>query len=198
MADTSPHSTAVKTSRRAFLDRVCKGMALSVVPFLHYVTNPRLHAQSSIEARLTAMGVTLPPVPTPAANYVPYLIENGFAYIAGQLPFRDGEIVYPGKVPADVSIEQGQEAAKRCAINIIAALKGACEGDLNRVRRCMRLEGFVASNNGFNGQSAVVNGASDFMAEVFGEAGRHTRVAVGVNELPLNACIEVSAVFAID
>jgi len=79
MADTSPHSTAKKTSRRAFLDRVCKGMALSVVPFLPAVTSSSLHAQGSIEARLTAMGITLPPVPTPAANYVPYLTENGFA-----------------------------------------------------------------------------------------------------------------------
>jgi enamine deaminase RidA (YjgF/YER057c/UK114 family) len=151
-----------------------------------------------IDGRLAELGVTLPQPPAPLANYVAWQVQNGFAYIAGQIPMRDGQLLHPGSVPNEVSIEQGREAARQCAINILAALKGACDGNLDRVRQCMRLEGFVASAAGFNEQPAVVNGASDFMVEVFGDAGRHTRVAVGVNELPLNACVEVSAIFAID
>jgi len=162
------------------------------------LSGPIAFAAGRIDARLLELGIDLPPVPAPVANYVAYVVENGFAYIAGQIPFRDGDLIYPGKVPNEVSIEQGREAAKQCAVNIIAALKGACAGDLDRVRQCMRLEGVVASNDGFNQQPAVVNGASDFMVEVFGDAGRHTRTAVGVNELPLNACVEISAIFAID
>lgn len=155
-------------------------------------------AAGTIDARLLELGIDLPPPPAPVANYVAYVVENGFAYIAGQIPFRDGSLIYPGKVPTDVTVEQGREAAKQCAINIIAALKGACDGDLDRVRQCMRLEGVVASADGFNQQPAIVNGASDFMVEVFGDAGRHTRTAVGVKELPLNASVEISAIFVID
>lgn len=103
----------------------------------------------------------------------------------------------PGKVPTDVSLEEGQAAAKQCAINLIAAAKAACEGDLSRVQRCVRLQGFVASADDFDGQSQVMNGASDFMVEVFGDAGRHTRLALGANVLPLNASVEISGVFAI-
>jgi enamine deaminase RidA (YjgF/YER057c/UK114 family) len=155
-------------------------------------------AAEAVPRRLRELGIELPEVPAPVANYVPWVRENGFVYLAGQIPFLDGELMSPGKVPVDVSIEAGRAAARQCGINLIAALNAACEGDLNKVRRCMRLDGFVASSPGFNQQPAVVNGASDLMVEVFGDAGRHSRTAVGVNELPLNACVEVAAVFVID
>ena len=155
-------------------------------------------ATGTVESRLQQLGVTLPEVARPVANYAPYAVANGFAFIAGQIPMRDGELMHPGKIPTDVSPEQGQEAARQCAINIIAALKVACDGDLDQVRRCVRLQGFVASADDFTEQSQVVNGASDLIVDVFGEAGLHTRLAIGVNTLPLNACVEVSGIFALD
>ena len=154
-------------------------------------------AAGQIDARLEELGVTLPEVPPPVANYVPYAVANGFVYAAGQLAFKDKELMHPGKVPIDVSVEQAQAAARQCAINLIAAVKAALDGDLDRVQRCVRLQGFVASADDFNEQSKVMNGASDFMVEVFGDAGRHTRLAVGTNTLPLNASVEVSGIFAI-
>ena len=181
-----------QSSRRLFLQSsllLAGGLASQSIP---------VYAAGRIDARLSQLGIVLPEPPAPVANYVAYKLENNFAYIAGQIPFRDGNLLYPGTVPDTVSIEQGREAAQQCAINILAALKGACGGDLDRVRQCMRLEGFVASGDGFTQQPAVVNGASDFMVEVFGDAGRHTRTAVGVKALPLNACVEVSAIFIVD
>ncbi|MFN3163335.1 MAG: RidA family protein [Pseudohongiellaceae bacterium] len=136
--------------------------------------------------------------PAPVANYVPWVREDNFVYLSGQLPFLDGELLYPGKVPVDVSVDEGRAAARQSGINLISALNSACEGDLNRVRRCLRIDGYVASAPGFAQQSAVVNGVSGLMVEVFGDAGRHSRTAVGANELPLNACVEVAAVFMID
>lgn len=155
-------------------------------------------AAGEIDARLQDLGIVLPEVAPPVANYTPHAVENGFAYIAGQIAFRDGELLHPGKIPTDVSIEQGQEAARQCAINVIAALKAGCNGDLDRVRRCVRVQGFVASADDFTDQSKVMNGASDLMVDVFGDAGLHTRLAIGTNTLPLDACVEVSAIFAID
>lgn len=181
-----------QSTRRLFLQSsllLAGGLASRSIP---------VYAAGRIDARLSQLGIVLPEPPAPVANYVAYKLENNLAYIAGQIPFRDGNLLYPGTVPDTVSIEQGREAAQQCAINILAALKGACGGDLDRVRQCMRLEGFVASGDGFTQQPAVVNGASDFMVEVFGDAGRHTRTAVGVKALPLNACVEVSAIFIVD
>jgi len=128
---------------------------------------------------------------------VPYRVVGNLAYIAGQLAFKDGELMHPGKVPEEISIEQAQEAAQQCVVNMIAALKAACDGDLDRVQMCLRLEGFVASADDFTQQSQVMNGASNFMVEVFGDVGRHSRIAVGVNTLPLNASVEVAGVFSI-
>lgn len=179
-------------SRRRFLCHSAMGAAgLALLPTVGL-------AAEAVPRRLRELGIELPEVPAPVANYVPWVRENGFVYLAGQIPFLDGELMSPGKVPVDVSIEAGRAAARQCGINLIAALNAACEGDLNKVRRCMRLDGFVASSPGFSQQPAVVNGASDLMVEVFGDAGRHSRTAVGVNELPLNACVEVAAVFVID
>ena len=155
-------------------------------------------AAESISGRLQQLGISLPEVPPPVANYVPFLLQDQFVYIAGQIPFLDGVLIHPGSVPNEVSIENGRAAARQCGINILAALSGALNGNLDRVRQCMRLDGFVASAAGFTQQPAIVNGASDLMVDVFGAAGRHTRTAVGVSELPLNACVEVAAVFIVD
>lgn len=183
-------------SRRQLLGR---GLALAGAALLPLGLGvPALAQRSDVEARLRELGIELPALPAAVANYRPYVAANGLLYIAGQIPRRDGEMLHPGRVPEEVSIEQGQEAARLCAINILAAVKEACAGDWRRVQQCLRLEGFVASSEGFNDQSQVVNGASDLMVEVLGERGRHSRIAVGVNELPLDACVEVAAVFALN
>ncbi|MGM0631691.1 MAG: RidA family protein [Pseudomonadota bacterium] len=148
-------------------------------------------------ARLEALDITLPRLSPAVASYVPYVVDGNEVYISGQLPFRDGALLYPGKIPEDVTVDQGLEAARQCAINILSALNAACDGDLDRVERCLRLEGYVACSDAFTQQSAVVNGASDLMQAVFGERGRHTRIAVGANSLPLNACVEVAGLFRI-
>jgi enamine deaminase RidA (YjgF/YER057c/UK114 family) len=180
----------LRMARRGF---VVAAAGLAVTP----VVASTSRAAGQIDARLQELGVTLPKVSPPVANYVPYVVNGDLAYIAGQLAFRDGELMHPGRVPTDVSIEDAQAAARQCAINLIAALQAACDGDLDRVQRCVQLQGFVASADDFHDQSKVMNGASDFMVEVFGEAGRHTRMAVGTNALPLDASVEVAGVFAI-
>ena len=159
---------------------------------------PAANAAENVAGRLQALGIQLPEPPAPVANYVAYLVQDNFAYIAGQIPFANGELLFPGSVPNEVSVDAARIAARQCGINILAALSGACDGNLDRVRQCMRLDGFVASADGFTQQPQVINAASDLMVEVFGDAGRHTRTAVGVNELPLNACVEISAVFVVD
>lgn len=162
-------------------------------------TMPLALAQGSnrIDSRLAQLGIELPPVPAPVANYVAYQVAGNMAYIAGQIPFLNGELMHPGKVPSQVSVEQAQAAARQCGINMLAALKGACEGDLDRVRQCVRVQGFVASDDDFTAQPTVVNGVSNLMVEVFGDAGKHTRLALGSNTLPLDACVEVSGIFLI-
>ena len=151
-----------------------------------------------IETRLAELGIELPPAPAPLANYVAYVVEGNVAYIAGQIPMNAGTLMHPGKVPSQVTVEQAQAAARQCGINILAALKGACGGDLDRVKRCVRLQGFVASADDFTAQPSVVNAASDLMVEVFGDAGKHTRLALGSNVLPLDSCIEISAMFVLN
>jgi enamine deaminase RidA (YjgF/YER057c/UK114 family) len=146
-----------------------------------------------IESRLQDLGITLPRAAAPAANYVPYVISGHLLFVAGQLPMEAGQIAVTGTLGAGVSLEVGQRAARLCAVNIIAQAKAAL-GDLDRVARIVRLGGFVASANGFTDQSKVVNGASDLMVDVFGDAGRHARAAVGVNVLPLGATVEIDAI----
>lgn len=152
-------------------------------------------AGGRVQGKLDELGIELPPTPAPVANYVAYQVAGNMAYIAGQIPFLNGELIYPGKVPHGITVEQAQIAARQCGINMISALKGACDGDLDRVKQCVRLQGFVASDDSFTGQSTVINGASNLMVDVFGDAGKHTRLAIGVNTLPLNACVEVSGIF---
>jgi enamine deaminase RidA (YjgF/YER057c/UK114 family) len=150
-----------------------------------------------IEARLKELGIVLPTPPAPAANYVPYAIGGNLAFIAGQIPFVDGEVRHKGRLGAEFSVEQGREIARICALNVLAQAKAACGGDLDRVKRCLKVVGFVACVDGFDRQPEVMNGASDLLVEVLGEAGRHARSAVGTNALPRNVPVEVEAIFEI-
>jgi enamine deaminase RidA (YjgF/YER057c/UK114 family) len=150
-----------------------------------------------IEAHLKELGIELPLPPTPSANYAPFVKVGSLVYISGQLPIWNGEVKYVGKIGPEFTIGEGQEAARVCAYNILAVLKTACEGDLNRVQRCIRLGGFVNCLDGFKDQPKVVNGASDLMVALFGEKGRHARAAVGVNSLPLGSVVEIEALFEV-
>lgn len=149
-----------------------------------------------VEKRLAAAGVVLPAAPAPAGNYVPVVVTGRLAVVSGQIASRDGKVAVKGKLGADVTVEQGYEAAKICAINILAQLKAAI-GDLDRVTRCVRLAGFVNCTPDFVDQPKVVNGASDLMALAFGAAGKHARAAIGAPSLPLGTAVEVEALFEI-
>ncbi|KRA81409.1 RidA family protein [Altererythrobacter sp. Root672] len=149
----------------------------------------------SIEARLAELGITLPPAAAPVASYVPVVVSGGTAYVSGQLPFIDGQLA-TGRLGADVTLEQGIAAARACGVMILSQLQTAL-GSLDRVERIVKLEAFVNSTADFTDQAKVANGASDLMAEVFGEAGRHARAAVGVPVLPLGAAVEVDAIVAL-
>lgn len=144
----------------------------------------------SIESRLKELNIVLPEAPKPAGSYVPAVVCERMVFVAGQLPSLNGELKYTGKVGTEVSIESAYEAAKLCAINALGVLK-AYVGDLDKIEQVVRVGGFVNSADGFTMQPKVINGASDFLVEVFGEKGKHARAAVGVNELPLNAAVEV-------
>jgi enamine deaminase RidA (YjgF/YER057c/UK114 family) len=151
-----------------------------------------------IEQRLAELGFKLPAPGAAVANYIPFTIDNNVVIISGQLPMQDGSILYKGKVGIDLSVEQGQDAARLCGLNILTQLKTACQGDLTRVQKCLRLGGFVNCGPDFTNQPKVINGVSDLIVEVFGtEIGRHARAAVGVNALPLGAAVEVEAMFRI-
>lgn len=148
------------------------------------------------ESRLEALGITLPTLAAPVANYVPVVRSGNLLFISGQLPFEDGKVAVTGKLGDTVSDEDGVRAAQLCAINIIAQIKGAI-GDLSKVVRIVKLGGFVASAPDFTGQPAIANGASDLLVAVFGDAGRHARTAAGTNVLPLNAAVEIDAIVEI-
>ncbi len=152
----------------------------------------------TIDEKLTALGLDLPIPPSSVANYIPYKAFGNMVVISGQLPLSDGKVAYKGKVGQDLSLEEGQAAARLCAINILTQLKAACEGNLERVKSCLRVGGFVNCNPDYTDQPKVINGASDFIVEIFGEIGRHARAAVGVNALPLGAAVEVEATFIIE
>ena len=152
---------------------------------------------STVESRLNEMDITVPDAPAPAANYVPWVKSGNMVYVAGQVPFVDGKLTATGHLGDNASVEDGYEQAKICAINLIAQVKAACDGDLDRVVRVVKLGGFVASVPSFSDQPKVVNGCSDLMAEVFGDAGKHARSAVGVPVLPLDAAVEVDAIVAL-
>jgi enamine deaminase RidA (YjgF/YER057c/UK114 family) len=147
----------------------------------------------SIQDKLKSLGITLPQAAAPAANYVPWVISGNQVFVSGQLPMEDGKIAVAGRLGDNVSLEDGQRAARLCAVNILAQARAAL-GDLDRVTRIVRLGGFVASAVSFTDQPKVVNGASDLMVEVFGDKGRHARAAVGVNTLPLGVAVEIDAI----
>jgi enamine deaminase RidA (YjgF/YER057c/UK114 family) len=146
-----------------------------------------------IESRLKSLGVELPPVPAPAANYVPFVISGRQVFVSGQIPVTPEGVKYVGKVGREISIEDGQKAAMICAINILAILKSAA-GDLDRIGRIVKLVGFVNGAPDFIEPQKIVNGASDFLVAVLGEKGRHARSAIGVGTLPFGVAVVVEAI----
>ena len=146
-----------------------------------------------IEARLAAMGITIPDAAAPAANYLPYTRSGNLLFTAGQLPFRDGALTTTGLVGGDVGLEEGQEAAKWCAVNILSQARAAL-GSLDAIRRIVKITVFVASTPDFTSQHLVGNAASDLLVEALGDNGRHARSAVGMACLPLNAPVEIEAI----
>jgi enamine deaminase RidA (YjgF/YER057c/UK114 family) len=146
--------------------------------------------------KLAALGLKLPASPQPQGWYVPVARSGDLVFVSGQLPLRDGAVAVQGRVGEDLSPEQGREAAKLCLLNILAALEGNGV-PLASIRRVVKLTGFVQSAPDFHAQPQVLNAASELMTEIFGEAGRHARAAVGVNALPLNAAVEIEAIFEV-
>ena len=151
----------------------------------------------TIEARLQEKGIDLPAVAPAQGAYVAYITSGNLVFMAGQLPMVNGEIQVKGKLGQDVSLEDGQKAARLCGLNLIAQMKQACGGDLDRVKRVVKLTGFVNAVPDYDAQPKVINGVSELMAEVFGDAGQHARAAVGAGSLPLNAAVEVEAIVEI-
>lgn len=150
-----------------------------------------------IEDRLEALGIELPEPSRPGANYVPYLQSGNLLFLTGQLCHWNGERLFVGKLGAEFDVEQGQKAARVCGLNLVAQLKMALNGNLDRITKTVRLAGYVNSTPDFHGQSQVMNGASDLFLEVFEERGRHTRLAVGVSALPYNVAVEVEGLFEV-
>ncbi|QKD03781.1 RidA family protein [Mesorhizobium loti] len=151
----------------------------------------------TIEKRLSDLGVTLPAAAAPAANYVPYARTGNLLFTAGQLPLKDGKLQASGLLGRDVDTASGKDAAKYCAINILAQAKAAL-GDLEKIRKLVKITVFVASAADFVEQHLVANGASDFLVAALGERGKHARSAVGTASLPLNAAVEIEAIFEVE
>ncbi len=151
---------------------------------------------SAIESRLAELGVTLPDAPAPAANYVPYVQVGDMVHVSGQVSMQDGAFL-TGKLGQDMDAEAGAAAARSCAIGLLAQLKAACGGDLDRLVRVVKLTGFVNSTTDFADQPKVINGASDFLVEALGEAGRHARSAVSAASLPFGVAVEIEGIFQI-
>lgn len=150
-----------------------------------------------LHSKLTELGLTLPAAAAPAANYVPTVLSGNLLFVSGQLPLADGKLLYTGKLGEAVTLEQGQEAARQCALNILAQANRALDGDWSRFVRLVKLTSFVSSTPDFAQQHLVTNGASDLLATVLGEPGRHSRSAVGVAMLPLDAPVEIEAIIEI-
>jgi enamine deaminase RidA (YjgF/YER057c/UK114 family) len=150
----------------------------------------------SIEAKLADLGVTLPDAPAPAANYVPYVQSGELLFVSGQISNDENGLI-TGKLGDDMEIEAGAAAARRCAINLLAQVKAACAGDIDRLVQVVKLTGFVNSTAEFTDQPKVINGASDFLVEALGDAGRHSRSAVSAASLPLGVAVEIEGIFRI-
>lgn len=149
------------------------------------------------ENRLRELGIELPPAQAPVASYVPVVVSSGLAYVSGQVPMAEGKLLWTGKLGAELDLEAGAEAARRCALQALSALRAEL-GSLDRVRRIVKVSVYVASDRGFTDQPKVANGASDLLVQVFGDAGRHARAAVGVAELPLGGPVEVEVVAEVE
>lgn len=152
---------------------------------------------SKIDEKLSSLGITLPTPAAPVANYVGFVKSGNTVFVSGQLPFKDSKLAHIGKVGSQVSPEDAKEAAKLCGIGILAQLKVACDGDLDRVVRCVKLGIFVNGDAEFKDHPAVANGVSDLMVEALGDAGKHARAAVGSGSLPFGVSVEVDAIFEI-
>jgi len=150
----------------------------------------------NIESKLAEMGVTLPEAPAPAANYVPFVISGDLVFVSGQISKDESGLIL-GKLGDNMSIEEGQAAAKVCAINLLAQVKAACGGDLDRLAKVVKLGGFVNATQDFADHPSVINGASDFIGELLGETGAHARAAVGCASLPLGVAVEIEGIFQI-
>ena len=150
----------------------------------------------ALETRLAERGLTLPDAPAPAANYVPWVKSGQQVFVSGQMSQGSGGLIR-GKLGADMSIEQGAEAAQHCALSLLAQLRAAVDGDLSRLERVVKLVGFVNCTSDFTDQPKVINGASDLLVDLLGEAGRHARSAVGVASLPLGVAVEIEAIFEV-
>ena len=147
----------------------------------------------TVENKLMEMGLVLPQAPAPVASYVPAVTVGKLVFVSGTLPMKEGKLIFTGKVGREVTPEQGVEAARQTVLNALATLKNHL-GDLEKIKRIIRLGGFVASSEGFTGQSQVLNGASNLLVALFGEKGKHARAAVGAAELPLNAPVEIELI----
>ena len=155
------------------------------------------NATGRVDAKLADLGITLPTAMPPIANYVPWVQTGTLVVVSGQVPAIDGKIAVTGKVGADLDVAAGQQAARICFTNVLTHLRAACGGDLDRVRRVVRLGGFIACSPSFTAHAQVMNGASDLAVEVFGDAGRHARSTIGVPSLPGDAAVEVEGMFEI-
>ena len=146
-----------------------------------------------IEEKLKQLNIALPTPPKPAGSYIPVVISGNLAFVSGQIPMQDGKVAYTGKVPTERTIEDAQMAAKICAINLLAQLK-ANLGSLDKISKIVRVSGFVNSASDFTEQPKIINAASDLFFEIFGEKGKHSRIAVGVSSLPLNSTVEIDMI----
>ena len=152
----------------------------------------------TIEDNIKKLNINLPNAPDPVGSYVATKIVGKFLYISGQVSINEKGEFIKGKVGKELNLEEGYEAAKRCAFNIVSQAKKACGNDLSRIKSCIKLTGYVNSTDNFTDQPKIINGASDFISSVFGEIGKHTRAAVSVNSLPLGVAVEVDAIFELN
>jgi enamine deaminase RidA (YjgF/YER057c/UK114 family) len=150
-----------------------------------------------IDARLKELDITLPKAASPVANYVPFVVTGNLVFVSGQVTLGSNGLEYVGQVGKEFTVEQGQAAARLCALNVVAQLREACGGNLDCVKRCVKVTGFVNAVPGFAQHPEVVNGASDTFVQIFGDIGKHARAAVGAGSLPRNVAVEVEAIFEI-
>ena len=146
-----------------------------------------------IEEKLESLGILLPTPPKPAGSYIPVVRTGNLVFVSGQIPMKDGQVQFKGQVPTSISVEEAQKAARLCIINVLAQLKAEL-GTLDKISRIVRVSGFVNSSSEFYEQPKIINTASDLLYEIFGEKGKHTRIAVGVASLPLNSAVEIDLI----